>query len=95
MLKVNRRRSDIEIIGEMLRVGENGAGKTEMMYSVNMSYTQIQKYLGYLLAEGFVDAIKIGNPNVYYRVTKKGDKLLQLLNGVKEMLQLDGVFELN
>jgi predicted transcriptional regulator len=95
MVRVNRRRSDIEIIAEMLKVGETGAGKTEIMYSVNMSYSQIQKYLGYLLSEGFIDTIKIGNPCVYYRVTEKGEKLLQLLTSVKEMLGLDGVFALN
>jgi predicted transcriptional regulator len=93
-MRVNRRRSDIEIIAEMLKVGENGAGKTEIMYSVNMSYSQIQKYLGYLVAEGFVDTIKIGNPCVYYRVTEKGLKLLELLSSVKEMLGLDGELEI-
>ena len=46
---VGRRRSNIEIIADMLRVGESGAGKTEIMYSANMSYTQIQKYLDYLV----------------------------------------------
>jgi len=39
---MNRRRSNVEIIADMLKVGENGAGKTEIMYSANMSYTQIQ-----------------------------------------------------
>ena len=86
---VNKRRSDIEIIAEMLKVGENGAGKTEIMYSVNMSYAQIQKYLGYLLGNGFIDTIKIGNPCVYYRVTEKGLKLLKLLSSVKEMLGME------
>jgi predicted transcriptional regulator len=75
----------------MLKVGENGAGKTEIMYSVNMSYAQIQKYLGYLLSNGFIDTIKIGNPCVYYRVTEKGLKLLQLLSSVKEMLGMDNL----
>ena len=50
---MGRRRSNIEIIGEMLRLGENGAGKTELMYGVNMSYTQIQKYLSFLINHGF------------------------------------------
>jgi predicted transcriptional regulator len=86
LLRFNRRRSDIEIIGEMLQVGANGAGKTEIMYSVNMSYSQVQKYLSYLLNEDFIDTNKIGNPYVYYRVTDKGKKLLQLLNNVNDML---------
>ena len=88
-MRINRRRSDIEIIAEMLKVGENGAGKTEIMYNVNMSYSQIQKYLGYLISEGFVDTIKIANPCVHYHVTDKGLKLLNLLVNLKEMLGLD------
>jgi predicted transcriptional regulator len=46
-MNLDRRRSSIEIIADMLRLGE--AGKTEMMYSVNMSYFQLQKYLNFLL----------------------------------------------
>jgi len=88
-MRLNRRRSDIEIIAEMLKVGENGAGKTKIMYSVNMSYHQIQRYLGYLLSQGFIDKIQIGNPCVTYRVTDNGLRLLQLLNSIKEMLGLD------
>ncbi|HEY82258.1 MAG TPA: hypothetical protein G4O01_03095 [Dehalococcoidia bacterium] len=88
-MRVNRRRSDIEIIADMLTVGENGAGKTEIMYSANMSYSQIQKYLGYLVAQGFIDKIKMGNPSVTYRVTDSGLKLLELINTLKEMLGLD------
>ena len=88
-MRVNRRRSDIEIIADMLTVGENGAGKTEIMYSANMSYSQIQKYLGYLIANGYIDRMKMGNPSVTYQVTDSGLKLLQLISNLKEMLGLD------
>ena len=88
-MRVNRRRSDIEIIADMLEVGENGAGKTEIMYSANMSYSQIQKYLGYLMGHGFIDKMKMGNPAVTYQVTDSGLKLLELISNLKEMLGLD------
>ncbi|MFQ5996601.1 MAG: winged helix-turn-helix domain-containing protein [Dehalococcoidales bacterium] len=88
-MRLNRRRSDIEIIADMLKVGENGAGKTEIMYSVNMSYRQIQKYLGYLMGQGLIDKMKMGNPSVTYQVTDSGLKLLQLISSIKEMLGLD------
>ena len=88
-MRVNKRRSDIEIMADMLKVGENGAGKTEIMYSANMSYSQIQKYLGYLMAQGFIDKMKMGNPSVTYRITDSGLKLLQLVNSIREMLGLD------
>lgn len=88
-MRVNRRRSDVEIIADMLEVGENGAGKTEIMYSANMSYRQIQKYLGFLVANGFIDKMKMGNPSVTYQITDNGLRLLQLINNIKEMLGLD------
>jgi len=70
----------------MLRVGENGAGKTEIMYSVNMSYSQIQKYLGFLMSRGFISKVKIGNPSVTYQVTDLGLKLLRSIDSVTEIL---------
>lgn len=85
-MKINHRRSNIEIIAEMLRVGRNGAGKTEIMYSVNMSYSQIQKYLAFLLSHGFIDKVAVGNPVITYRVTDLGLKLLKSIDGVAEML---------
>lgn len=84
---VNHRRSNVEIIADMLRVGENGAGKTEIMYSANMSYAQIQKYLGFLLSHGFIHKVKMGNPVVTYQVTDKGLGLLRNIDGIMEVLE--------
>jgi len=84
---MNRRRSNIEIIADMLRVGENGAGKTEIMYSANMSYTQIQKYLGFLVSHGFINRVAVGNPVVTYHVTDKGSRLLENIDVITEMLE--------
>ena len=84
---MNRRRSNIEIIADMLRVGENGAGKTEIMYSANMSYSQLQKYLGFLLSHRLVDKVEVGNPIVTYRVTDKGRGLLRDIDNITEMLE--------
>ena len=84
MVAFDRRRSNIEIIADMLRLGE--AGKTEMMYSVNMSYFQLTKYLNFLLERGLVDKIAVGNPSVTYRVTNKGLKLLRSIDGILEMM---------
>jgi predicted transcriptional regulator len=84
---MNKRRSNIEIIADMLRVGENGAGKTEIMYSANMSYAQIQKYLGFLLSHGFINKVEVGNPVVTYQVTGKGGELLKNIDSIVEVLE--------
>jgi predicted transcriptional regulator len=88
---MHRRRSNIEIIGDMLRVGSNGnngAGKTEIMYSANMSYSQLQKYLGLLISHGFIDKLQVGNPTVTYRVTEKGSTLLHSIDTILDVLEL-------
>ena len=83
---VGRRRSNIEIIADMLRVGENGAGKTEIMYTANMSYSQIQKYLEYLVNQGFVNKVNMDNTMVAYQVTDTGFKLLKAIDTLMAML---------
>lgn len=88
-MRINKRRSDIEIIADMLKIGENGSGKTRIMYGANMSYSQIQKYLGFLKAQGFISEMKMGNPSVTYHVTESGLRLLELIGKLKDMLGLD------
>ena len=86
---MNRRRSNIEIIADMLKVGENGAGKTEIMYSANMSYAQIQKYLAFLMDQDLINKVQVGNPSIKYHVTDKGNKLLGHIDNIMEMLGLE------
>jgi predicted transcriptional regulator len=81
---MNNRRSNIEVIADMLRLGE--AGKTEIMYATNMSYAQLQKYLGFLLQREFIDRVEVGNPVVTYKVTRKGLRLLRNIDSILEML---------
>jgi predicted transcriptional regulator len=86
---VGNRRSNIEIIADMLRVGENGAGKTEIMYSANMSYSQIQKYLDYLVNQGFINKVVMDNTMIAYQVTDSGLKLLKAIDTLMAMLEPD------
>ena len=88
-MKIERRRSSIEVIADMLRLGE--AGKTEIMYSANMSYFQLQKYLNFLLKLGLIDKVTVGNPSITYRVTRKGLRLLRNIDNILEVLELKEV----
>jgi predicted transcriptional regulator len=83
---MERRRSNIEVIADMLRLGE--AGKTEIMYSANMSYFQLQKYLNFLLQLGLITKVTLGNPSITYRVTEKGLRLLRNIDSILEVLEL-------
>jgi len=83
---MERRRSSIQVIADILRLGE--AGKTEIMYSANMSFFQLQKYLSFLLELRLIDKVTVGNPTVTYRITRKGLRLLKSIDVVLEMLGL-------
>jgi predicted transcriptional regulator len=82
---MERRRTSVEVIADILRLGQ--AGKTEIMYSANMSYFQLQKYLNYLIKLELIDKVVVGNPSVTYRVTEKGLELLKSIEGVLEVLK--------
>jgi predicted transcriptional regulator len=84
-MELERRRSSIEVIADILRVGE--ASKTEIMYGANMSFFQLQKYMKYLLELALIDKVTVGNPMVTYRVTAKGSKLLRNIDSVLQILE--------
>ena len=86
-MKIERRRSNIQVIADILRLGE--AGKTEIMYSANMSYFQLQKYLKFLLQLELIDKVTVGNPIVTYRVTEKGLRLLTNIDNILQMLEFN------
>ena len=85
---MNNRRSNIEVIADILRLGQ--AGKTEIMYSANISYRQLQKYLEFLVTNGFIDVMKVGNPVTVYKVNERGLRLLKTIESLLEMLPLKG-----
>ena len=71
----------------MLRIGEKGAGKTEIMYTANMSYSQIQKYLDYLVNQGFINKVSLDGTMIAYQVTESGLKLLKAIDTLINMLE--------
>ena len=89
-LQLGDRRSAIEVIADILRLlllGE--VGKTEIMYTVNLSYSQRQKYLRNLLELGLLDEVRQDTRLVTYRITRKGLTLLTVIENMQEMLRLE------
>jgi len=85
MLREKQKRSRIEVMADILRLGE--AGKTEIMFEANLSYIQLQKYLRYLTEGGFLQRVVVPNPGVKFRITRKGEKLLNNIDVVLDMLE--------
>ena len=82
---LNKRRSEIEIINQILKLSSNGAKKTEILYQGNLSYLQLQSYLPYLIEKNIIEEHMInnnGNSCKLYKTTNKGLNLLEDINKV-------------
>jgi len=85
-LMANKRRSEIQIIGEILDLSKNGAKKTEILYQNNMSFSQLQDYLSYLIGKDIIEEIIVTNDNgtvsKTFINTEKGNNLLEDINKI-------------
>ncbi len=84
---MNGRRSNIEIIADILRMGQ--ASKTQIMYRVSMSYAQLQKYLDYLIDRGFLSRDASEYRGGLYCVTQEGKSLLESIEKIEELLAVN------
>lgn len=76
---VKNRRSEFEIIYNILTLSRNNVKKTEILYQGNLSFTQLQNYLPFLLEKKMLEeqvASNNGSSSKSYRTTEKGLKLL-------------------
>jgi predicted transcriptional regulator len=78
-------RSRWEIIMDMLKAihEENKARKTRIMQRAYLDWRNFERYLDFLLAEGFITKCE---PDTYYELTVKGKEMLRRLKEVDEML---------
>ena len=86
------RRSEIEIIAEILKLSEDGVRKTEILYQANLSYKQLSTYLSVLLEKDFIEENEQQNHNgngtyMIYRRTNKGNELLTKINKILSLLR--------
>ena len=89
MLNIRHRRSSIDIIYEILCLLRLGAtGKTEIMYTVNLSFHQIQKYLNRMIELGLIEKIQEDYELITYGATLKGLKLISVIESIQEMLKV-------
>ncbi len=73
---MNGRRSDFEIIAEILRLADSGAGQTRIMYGCNLNYGRFKNYVLALEQRGLIKC-KRGYPRIEYMTTDKGRVVLK------------------
>ena len=89
-VSAGQRCTTIETIGDILRAGENNSGKTEIIYTADISYPEIQKYLDYMVSKGFVNKVNLDDKKVVYQVTESGLKLLKAIDTLLGMIESNG-----
>jgi predicted transcriptional regulator len=76
-----RKRSDIDIISDILNEAHKGARKTRIMYRCNLSHRQLQAYLKLLLSMGL-----LASRSDLFQTTAKGHKFVEAYRTLKALM---------
>lgn len=90
---MERKRSRIDIIADMLLSIQNKGGKikpTHLMYKSNMSHSQMKSYLEELIGKNFISKVN-NNSYEYLILTDAGSKFLERLKEMKEFEKTFGL----
>lgn len=80
-----KRRDKLQIIAEILGIARRNTLKTQIMYRANLSFTQINDYLNFMLDAHLLEK-RTENGKDYYRATNNGIKYLQLYCALMHLL---------
>ena len=79
---MSQRRSNLEIVAEILRIARKGARKTRIVYGANLNFKMLDEYLEKLGKAGLITNGE-GNSGLI-RTTDKGVEYLQQFHGLQE-----------
>jgi predicted transcriptional regulator len=86
---VPRRRDRLYIIAEILELTKDSALKTQIMYRANLSFTQLNDYLKFMLKSELLEKILLNDREVY-KATEKGMNFLQRYREITDLLKTEG-----
>ncbi len=77
------KRSELEIVEELLSLAREETKKTWLMYQTNLCYSQFVLYLNFLLEKKFLEAHNgTANGTSTYKITNKGKQFLDSIDTV-------------
>jgi len=85
---ISKRRDKLHIIAEILEIAKDGTLKTQIMYKANLSFTQLNEYLKFMLRIRLL-VKSINNGKETYKATPKGIEFLQRHQEITELLKTD------
>ena len=86
--RVRQHRSRLKIINDILSVARHGARKTHIMYRANLSYDQLNEYLGFLIDNTLIEkeADEEYEGAVIYKATQTGRQFLERYSQLQDIL---------
>jgi predicted transcriptional regulator len=82
----SKRRDRLFIIAEILEIARDGTLKTQIMYRANLSFTQLNDYLKFMLKINLLGKI-LENEKEMYKATEKGLDFLQRYQEIIDLLR--------
>lgn len=84
----SKRRDRLYIIAEILEIARDGTLKTQVMYRANLSFTQLNDYLKFMVRINLLNKDFENNKDIY-RATDKGVDFLQRYREIVELLKAE------
>jgi predicted transcriptional regulator len=84
----SKRRDRLYIIAEILEIARDGTLKTQVMYRANLSFTQLNDYLKFMVKINLLNKDFENNKDIY-RATDKGVDFLQRYREIVELLKAE------
>lgn len=81
-----KRRDKLEIMAEMLEIAGDGALKTQIMYRANLSFTQLNNYLEFMLEVDLLEKIKHNKKDIY-KATIRGRDFLGRYRQIAKLIE--------
>jgi predicted transcriptional regulator len=81
-------RSSVDLVSQILKGSINGADASSIMFSLVISFSQVQEYLRLLTSRGLLEQ---SEETLSYKTTKEGVKFLRLYDRINEIFLSENV----
>jgi predicted transcriptional regulator len=89
----SHRRSEVEILCNILETCLGGAAKTSIVYKANLNFTRLNRYVNMLLGMGYISLSVVcghgdnGDMRIVYRATEQGRSFLANFQSMQQGLE--------
>ncbi len=84
--KLWERRDRFNIMAEIIETAKDGQLKTRIMYSANLSFSQVNHYLSFLIKMGLL-RVHVENGKHLYETTAKGSRYIEEFREMSNLLK--------